>query len=58
MFMALLEMLKTGLLDIFEDNAAEGAVINVSTDVAIALRPGTTDEEFGHAVADMKKSEY
>lgn len=58
MFMALLEMLKTGLLDIFEDNVIEGAVINVCTDVAVALRPGTTDEEFQHAVADMKKSEY
>ncbi|MCQ2423864.1 MAG: segregation/condensation protein A [Clostridia bacterium] len=58
MFMALLEMLKTGLLDVFEENVPEGSVINVCTDVAVALRPGTTDEEFSRAVADMKKSEY
>lgn len=58
MFMSLLEMLKTGFLNINEKKDQAGCVIDVYSSITIELRPSVTDEEFDHAINDMKKSEF
>ena len=59
MFMTLLEMLKTGFLNLEDHNEnAEGNAMDVRSDIIISLSDQVTDEEFDKAVNDMKKANY
>ncbi|MBQ3792114.1 MAG: segregation/condensation protein A [Clostridia bacterium] len=58
MFMALLEVLKSGFMNLKETREDFTNVIPVFSDVTIEIRPSVTDEEFNHLISDMKLSEF